>query len=111
MPGVMRTINSFQAKTNCDSRIYEYFLPSYMFMPGNARLDKAPKAVAFTMTTPAAAAESIPTATPTPAAGGKKGRMVDDDETGGEIDEEASVIAARAEEASRPAVELETELV
>ncbi|KAG0040014.1 tRNA pseudouridine synthase 1 [Podila clonocystis] len=31
--GFVRTINSFSAKTLCDSRVYEYLLPTYVFLP------------------------------------------------------------------------------
>ncbi|KAF9306785.1 tRNA pseudouridine synthase 1 [Mortierella antarctica] len=31
--GYVRTINSFSAKTLCDSRVYEYLLPTYVFLP------------------------------------------------------------------------------
>ncbi|KAF9356898.1 tRNA pseudouridine synthase 1 [Mortierella sp. AD094] len=31
--GYVRTINSFNAKVLCDSRVYEYLLPTYVFLP------------------------------------------------------------------------------
>ncbi|KAI1317795.1 tRNA pseudouridine synthase 1 [Mortierella claussenii] len=31
--GYVRTLNSFSAKTLCDSRVYEYLLPTYVFLP------------------------------------------------------------------------------
>ncbi|KAF9960146.1 tRNA pseudouridine synthase 1 [Mortierella alpina] len=31
--GYVRTMNSFNAKVLCDSRIYEYLLPTYVFLP------------------------------------------------------------------------------
>ncbi|KAF8918019.1 tRNA pseudouridine synthase 1 [Dissophora ornata] len=31
--GFVRTINSFNAKVLCDSRVYEYLLPTYVFLP------------------------------------------------------------------------------
>ncbi|KAI8889958.1 pseudouridine synthase [Backusella circina FSU 941] len=35
--GYVQTINSFHAKTLCDSRIYEYLLPTFVFMPAEKR--------------------------------------------------------------------------
>ncbi|KAF9186336.1 tRNA pseudouridine synthase 1 [Haplosporangium sp. Z 767] len=31
--GYVRTLNSFNARTLCDSRVYEYLLPTYVFLP------------------------------------------------------------------------------
>ncbi|KAF9909116.1 tRNA pseudouridine synthase 1 [Linnemannia zychae] len=31
--GYVRTLNSFNAKVLCDSRVYEYLLPTYVFLP------------------------------------------------------------------------------
>ncbi|KAG0220952.1 tRNA pseudouridine synthase 1 [Mortierella sp. GBA43] len=31
--GYVRTLNAFNAKTLCDSRVYEYLLPTYVFLP------------------------------------------------------------------------------
>ncbi|KAG0374043.1 tRNA pseudouridine synthase 1 [Mortierella sp. AD032] len=31
--GFVRTLNSFNAKVLCDSRVYEYLLPTYVFLP------------------------------------------------------------------------------
>ncbi|KAF9922695.1 tRNA pseudouridine synthase 1 [Linnemannia zychae] len=31
--GYVRTLNSFNAKVLCDSRVYEYILPTYVFLP------------------------------------------------------------------------------
>ncbi|ODQ53628.1 tRNA pseudouridine synthase, partial [Saitoella complicata NRRL Y-17804] len=31
--GIVRTINSFNPRTLCDSRVYEYLIPSYAFLP------------------------------------------------------------------------------
>ncbi|KAI8341958.1 pseudouridine synthase [Chlamydoabsidia padenii] len=36
--GITDVIRSFHAKTNCDSRVYEYLLPSYAFSPPLAKI-------------------------------------------------------------------------
>ncbi|KAI8365924.1 pseudouridine synthase [Radiomyces spectabilis] len=41
--GYVPTIRSFHAKTGCDSRVYEYLLPTYAFMPPSPKeLKEAP---------------------------------------------------------------------
>ncbi|RKO85249.1 pseudouridine synthase, partial [Blyttiomyces helicus] len=35
--GYVRTQNSFNCKTSCDSRVYEYLLPTYVLQPPNPR--------------------------------------------------------------------------
>ncbi|BFZ60404.1 tRNA pseudouridine synthase 1 [Saitoella coloradoensis] len=41
--GIVRTINSFNPRTLCDSRVYEYLIPSYAFLP------PAPESAAYKM--------------------------------------------------------------
>ncbi|KAJ1956472.1 tRNA pseudouridine synthase 1 [Linderina pennispora] len=45
--GYVRVIRSFNAKTMCDSRVYEYLLPTYVFMPPSARNAEVAKTVAY----------------------------------------------------------------
>jgi len=47
--GYVRTMNSFNAKTLCDSRVYEYLLPTYVFLPRPA-LPERPEGEAPTTT-------------------------------------------------------------
>ncbi|KAF7722325.1 tRNA pseudouridine synthase 1 [Apophysomyces ossiformis] len=43
IPGYIPTMRSFHAKTACDSRVYEYLLPTYAFMPpANKELTEEP---------------------------------------------------------------------
>ena len=79
----------------CDSRIYEFFLPTYMFMPGNSRVDGG-------------AATLVPVPAPAAALRRTGGGGGDDD---GDAEEDPAVLAARALEAQRPASELRTERV
>ncbi|KAG0349237.1 tRNA pseudouridine synthase 1 [Podila humilis] len=44
--GYVRTINSFHAKTLCDSRVYEYLLPTYVFLPRPPQPEKTPEEIA-----------------------------------------------------------------
>ncbi|KAJ1965194.1 tRNA pseudouridine synthase 1 [Dipsacomyces acuminosporus] len=45
--GYVRTIRSFNSKTMCDSRIYEYLLPTYVFMEPSAENAEIAKTVPF----------------------------------------------------------------
>ncbi|KAJ1931375.1 tRNA pseudouridine synthase 1, partial [Linderina macrospora] len=45
--GYVRVIRSFNAKTMCDSRVYEYLLPTYVFMPPSERNAEIARTVAY----------------------------------------------------------------
>ncbi|KAJ2850978.1 tRNA pseudouridine synthase 1 [Coemansia brasiliensis] len=43
----VRVVRSFNAKTACDSRVYEYMLPTYVFMPPSEKCMEVAKNVKF----------------------------------------------------------------
>ncbi|KAJ2632915.1 tRNA pseudouridine synthase 1, partial [Coemansia sp. RSA 1290] len=43
----VRVVRSFNAKTACDSRVYEYMLPTYVFMPPSEKCMELAKTVKF----------------------------------------------------------------
>ncbi|CAG8530265.1 8937_t:CDS:10 [Paraglomus brasilianum] len=49
MWGFVRVIRSFHAKTLCDSRIYEYLIPSYVFQPAPPKTSPTPHAAEPTL--------------------------------------------------------------
>lgn len=67
MIGFVKVIRSFHAKTLCDSRIYEYLLPTYVFIPPekeyNSVISNSPTPIQSDIATQKVFVD-VPTATP-----------------------------------------------
>ncbi|KAF9205722.1 tRNA pseudouridine synthase 1 [Haplosporangium sp. Z 27] len=80
--GYVRTINSFNAKVLCDSRVYEYLLPTYVFLPRPPLPEKseAPKEIVVRTDAPEGSMawdESVHISTPEEMAEKRKYRIDD----------------------------------
>jgi len=63
LTGFVKVIRSFHAKTLCDSRVYEYLLPTYVFILPEKEINSASNPIQATTVTQKVFVD-VPTATP-----------------------------------------------